>query len=220
MFIAESSTAQFDDFKQYAFELRTIATQNLAPQRIEEYLQIIYKDGGGLAMCNNVMDYIVVVLGKYLQMMVAYYIFKEEPDRVTSQFEHFNEQYAKLVRVFEKVTGRAYKPGQKSVATVKPIPRPANHKAAPALPPNLELNDFLEKNGISGLRELFAQQGITLEDVLEMDKSEVEDLGIPLYRDRKLLLRAIQNHKEENGKYSMFLYIYSILQRVFSNFPN
>merc|ERR1712013_653485 len=85
-------------------------------------------------------------------------------------------------------------------AAVKPIPRPANHKAAPALPPNLELNDFLENNGISSLREFFLQKGITLDDVLEMDKNEVEELGIPLYRDRKLLLRAIQNHKEENDQ--------------------
>ena len=51
VFITESSAAQFDDFKQYAFELKTIATQNLAPKRIKEYMKIIYQDGGGLPMC-------------------------------------------------------------------------------------------------------------------------------------------------------------------------
>ena len=102
VFIAESTTAQFDDFQQYVFELKTIATQNLAPKRIQEYMTIIYKEGGGLSMCQYVMDYIVVVLSKYLQMMVSYYIFREDSARVTSQFEQFNEHFEKNFKYFCK----------------------------------------------------------------------------------------------------------------------
>ena len=35
-----------EDFKQYAFELKTTAAKYLGPKRIKEYLVIIYRDQG------------------------------------------------------------------------------------------------------------------------------------------------------------------------------
>ena len=40
----------FEDFQQYAFELQTCAAKNLNPQRVKEYLRIIYQQQG-LAVC-------------------------------------------------------------------------------------------------------------------------------------------------------------------------
>ena len=79
----------FEDFRNFAFELQTDAKAKLNPKRIREYLEII-KDTSGADMCCVVFHYIIVVLGKYLQMMVAYHIHKEDPDRVTKEFEFFN----------------------------------------------------------------------------------------------------------------------------------
>ena len=36
----------FEDFQQYAFELQTCAAKNLNPQRVKEYLGIIFQQQG------------------------------------------------------------------------------------------------------------------------------------------------------------------------------
>merc|ERR1719400_2286924 len=82
----------FEDFQQYAFELQTCAAKNLNPQRVKEYLRIIYQEQG-IAVCQATMEYVALVMGKYLQMLVAYSIFKEDPDQVTDHFEQFNRDF-------------------------------------------------------------------------------------------------------------------------------
>ena len=111
----ESSSASFDDFQQFSFELQTIARQNFAPQRIKEYLMIIYLENGGLAMCQNVLDYFIVVLSKYLQMMVSYHIYKEDLVKVAHNFEQFNQLYESFCTIFMEVTTTVYKPGCKGI---------------------------------------------------------------------------------------------------------
>ena len=110
----------FEDFQQYAFELQTIAVQNLAPERIRVYMKIIHQEGG-LPMSQMAMEYVLLVLAKYLQMMVAYSIFKEDQDRVTILFETFNRHFTKLNQVFEEVTGEPFKPGQEITLPSKPV---------------------------------------------------------------------------------------------------
>ena len=87
----------FEDFKEQAFALQTTEKKSLDPKRIKEYLQIVFKESG-VGMCQEVMKYVFLVLGKYLQMMVAYNINKDEPDtnRVTKLFEQFSQKYSKL----------------------------------------------------------------------------------------------------------------------------
>ena len=62
-------------------------------------------------MCTVVFHYVIVVLGKYLQMMVAYHVFNEDLDGVIDDFSHFNENYEKLVNHFTDVTGAEFKAG-------------------------------------------------------------------------------------------------------------
>ena len=59
----------FEDFRQYAFELQTTAVKNLAASRIKEYMVIIHEQQGAV-MCQGAMEYVIIVMGKYLQMMV------------------------------------------------------------------------------------------------------------------------------------------------------
>ena len=93
----------FEDFQEYAFELKTTTAQSLAPKRIKEYITVVHMEHG-LEMAQAGMEYAVVVLSRYLQMMSAFYIFKEEPDRVRAQFEQFNEHYNKLCQVLPQAT--------------------------------------------------------------------------------------------------------------------
>ena len=104
-----------DDFPSFAFELRIIAVQNLAPKKVKEYLEIVFREKG-FRKSHDVMRFILLVHGKHLQMMVAYTVFKEDPsavqDRVMKLFDAFNKDYAALIMVFENVTGSPFMPGQ------------------------------------------------------------------------------------------------------------
>ena len=92
MFLRQRS---FKDFSNFAFELQTDAAAKLNPMRIREYLEII-KNSSGTEMCTVVFHYVIVVIGKYLQMMVAYRVHNEELDSVTDEFNHFNQNYKKF----------------------------------------------------------------------------------------------------------------------------
>ena len=116
------------------------------------------------------MEYIFLVLGKHLQMMVAYSIFKEDHDRVTILFETFNRHFAKLNEVFLEVTGEPFKPGQEvfqppnPVAPVKPTPRSMKPVVRVSNEERKGLQIFLEQHGLQNLKELIHKEGITLSD--------------------------------------------------------
>ena len=68
MFIKGS--ADIDELKSYICELQTKAMMYLEPARIRDYLKIIYEKDG-VKVCQHVMEYVVVVLAQFLQMMVT-----------------------------------------------------------------------------------------------------------------------------------------------------
>ena len=89
-------------FEYYIVELQTNFNQHLKPEKIEEYLRII-KNHHGPDMCQEMFNYILVVKSKYLQIMTIYYIHKKDIDRVTCNFERFNEHYFELQERMNKV---------------------------------------------------------------------------------------------------------------------
>ena len=56
------------DLQHYIFELQTRAAISLDPARIREYLSIIHKKDN-LQTCQNVTEYIFLILGQFLQIM-------------------------------------------------------------------------------------------------------------------------------------------------------
>ena len=144
------------------------------------------------------MDYILVVMGKYLQMLVAHSIFKEEPDRVTDYFEQFNNDFYKVCDVFKMVTNQVFKAGQevemlKPVAPVRPIQRASKPEMGVSENERSKLQQFLERHGLQELLATFLKEGVTLDDVLEMTDKDMKDLGIKAYGQRKRLLRVIED---------------------------
>ena len=95
-----------EDFQHFSFELQTVAEQSLTAERIKSYLAIIHQHRE-IEETYKVTKGILLVLGKYLQMMVAYRIFKEDNVelQVASLYETFNDQFEQLCRAFEEVTG-------------------------------------------------------------------------------------------------------------------
>jgi hypothetical protein len=188
----------FENFEGFAFELKTTATKSLQPSRIREYLEIIFEQQG-VAACQAVLEYVVVVLAKYLQMMVAYEIHRQKTEWVTAQFEQFNMNYNELVHIFAQITGEQFKPGakpapQKRVAAVRPVPRKVEDRSGQ------QLQAFLGKCSLGHLGEGLGRRGVTLEDLLEIsDDEEMMSVGIKAYKDRKKLQKAIHEHKAPKG---------------------
>ena len=58
-----------EELKSYIFELRTKAMMYLDPTRVADYIKIIFNKDG-LQTSQAVMEYIVIVLGQFLQIMV------------------------------------------------------------------------------------------------------------------------------------------------------
>ena len=94
----EGTLASFD---YYIVEMQTNFNQHLKPGKIDEYFKLILRQHGP-EMCREMFDYILVVKGKYLQMMTVYYIFKNDISRVQTNFERFNEHYFELKERLDK----------------------------------------------------------------------------------------------------------------------
>ena len=142
------------------------------------------------------MEFLLAVMNKYLQMMSAYSIYKEEPAEVAKHFEHFNEDFEEICNVFKEVTtSLEFKAGQKvkllkPVAPVKPVPRESKSDCGLSDLERTKLQKFLETHGLQELVDLFLKEGVELDDVLQMTDEEMKELGIKSYKLRKSLLRA------------------------------
>ena len=83
----------------YVFELQTTAEKYFELDRMREYLTIVHRNqGGDIAL--GVMAYIVIVLGKYTQMMAAYNIQRENTDAVVELYEWFNSRFQQFTTLF------------------------------------------------------------------------------------------------------------------------
>ena len=104
-FVLGSSNLEdtFKSLETYMFELQTVAIQNLNPRRIEEYLRAIQYDGS-VDLCEHVYNYVLVVRAKYLQISVAYYLYKNDSIRITNEFETFNRQFYELESIYTEIT--------------------------------------------------------------------------------------------------------------------
>ena len=144
------------------------------------------------------MEYVALVMGKYLQMLVAYSIFKEDPDQVTDHFEQFNRDFDEICKAFKEVTGQTFKAGQevevlKPVAPVKPMQRESKPEYGLSDQERTKMQQFLERHDLQELLAIFLKEGVALHDVLEMTDKEMKDLGIKTYSLRKRLARVIED---------------------------
>ena len=148
-----------------------------------------------------------MVKAKYLQMRVAYSIYKEEPDRVTEHFERFNKDFEQLRQVFKEVTHQEYKPGQevkmpKPLAPVKPIPReskpPLPQQQTLSIQERSDMEQFLGRHQLQELLQIFTKEGITLADVLEMTEETMKEVGVIKFALRKRLVGAVRDERGDS----------------------
>ena len=146
------------------------------------------------------MDYVLVVLGRCLQMIVSFSILKKDPDRVFRLFSDFNEQIGKLREVFRDVTKEVFKPGNaivldKLMAEVKPYVVDDNLSINVSDKDRAVMNRFLQKNNLEVLEKICIDQGIVLTDFYDMDLEEMKSVGITAHSVRKQLMEAVEAHK-------------------------
>ena len=72
---------------------------------------IILNKESGADTCRTTLNYIIVVLGKYLMMMVAYHIHKGDLDAVEEDYDKFNTDFYQLIQDFSQVTGEEFRSG-------------------------------------------------------------------------------------------------------------
>ena len=127
-------------------------------------------------------DYVIIVMGKYLQMQVAYSIYKEDLERVTDHFERFNREFEQVCEVFKEVTQQDFRPGQevkkstKPLAQVKPIPREpilTVRQYSLSDQEQLELKQFLESYQLDEqLLQILLEEGAALADLFQMTEED------------------------------------------------
>ena len=150
------------------------------------------------------MKYVFMVMGKYLQMLSAYSIYKEEPDQVTDLFEQFNRDFDQMCKAYKEVTNQTFKAGQevemlKPVAPVKPTQRESGPELGLSDHERTKLQQFLERHGLQELLPIFLKEGVALHDILEMTDHDMKELGIKTYTVRKRLLRVVEDiHASKN----------------------
>ena len=136
-------------------------------------------------MCHEVMHYIIILMGKYLQMMVAFHIHKKDPDSVAQDFTLFNTNFEKLLVTFKCVTGEDFIPGD--IPNVD-LNSDKDDKSEQIGGVSQEIELFLEKIGLICLRDIFEQEELTIEDLLKMNKTDLKDIGINQLKQRKTIL--------------------------------
>ena len=154
-----------EDFQHFSFELQTVAEQNLTAERIKSYLAIIHQHRE-IEETYKVTKGILLVLGKYLQMMVAYRIFKEDNVelQVASLYETFNDQFEQLCRAFEDVTGTLW-----SLTNVlEVVPSGCESFSFPFI-----LNVIIQNH----FRELLIEMPESREKVLKKQQHSIKRLG-------------------------------------------
>jgi len=104
MFLEDCQNTQktFELFKGFVVEARMNYNQHLKPQKVAEYLKIV-KDRQGNKACQDFYNYIIIVMGKYLQIMSLFYIYNDDASQIGVLFERFNTDFMSLNKRFNNI---------------------------------------------------------------------------------------------------------------------
>ena len=222
----------FDEFAGFVYELETTARKYFGQNSIREYLSLV-NTHSGRDTCRVVIHHVILVLGKYLQMMVAYHISKADEKAVIEDFEYANNTLKHLLAVFEEVTKEVLtfgdlpslteideklqlmdgtsevlavtnveatntSPNTSSSASNSVIATPKTKVATFSL--EQELVNLLERLELADLTDIFAREELTMKDVLDMNDDELKSVGIPLFKQRKAIMRECQDLNQKKGR--------------------
>ena len=80
-------------FKRHVFELDKDYRKSMNPDRLCEFLEDLFEQENGWKKVLDMLDYILVVEGKYLQMMSIYHSYHKNGQALEGLYETFNQHY-------------------------------------------------------------------------------------------------------------------------------
>ena len=130
----------------------------------------------------------IIVMGKYLLVLVAYDTYKGQPGQVQGHFEKFNREFGQVCEAFLEVTKLEFQLGRK----ITPV-----RQYSPSDKNQIDLEQFLERHQLEDLQGILLKEGVTLKILLKMTEEDMKELGIKKVGRKKQLLEAI---REEHGQ--------------------
>ena len=193
--------------ENYLFELQTIAQQSLNPDKVSSYLKAI-KQTEEVEMCEQMFLYVILTRSKYLQLMSAYFIFKNDTERVGVEFENFNNDFHDFLDSYRAVVGEDFSPSLTPSSIL--IQTCQNNDAGRTLPDLTETGNgsqkcetrdemqaFLHKLGLNDLHEMFVKEEITMELLPKLSDDDFKGIGVSKLGHRRKILEAVANLNKE-----------------------
>ena len=90
----------FSLYQNYMVELQTTAILYLHPEKVKTYLIALF-NSQGYYKARMAFEYAIAVRGKYLQIVCAFYLFKNDQERVEKEFDLFNQDFQELMTIQE-----------------------------------------------------------------------------------------------------------------------
>jgi hypothetical protein len=99
---AQNLEQTFQQMEYHIFELQANAKKSLNPIKVSSYLNSI-KATETIESFQQKFSYVTSTKSRYLQLMCAYYIFKNDTDRVGIEFDRFNQEFNVLFGVYQEI---------------------------------------------------------------------------------------------------------------------
>ena len=198
-----------DTFKylsNFIFELETDAYTSLRPERIEHYLQAL-STMKRPKVVDESFQYVLMVRGKYLLLVSAFYLFNNDLERVEKEFESFNEDFEELMKIHTNLNL-----ADTQVEEEKSYPEETPEGGAQGIPletkelPDLlqnklkvkdqELEEFLKGLNLDHLYDKFVGEDYDFEILCMSSKDDLNDLG---FLSRGQQFKIMKGISELNG---------------------
>ena len=102
---ANNLEVTLENISYFIFELETEANNCFNLEHIESYL-CMSSMFQSLDTSKDIFRYIVFVRAKYLQMVAAFYIYKNDVARVNAEFIAFNDFFARIKDMYQETFGK------------------------------------------------------------------------------------------------------------------
>ena len=189
----------FSDFDNYITELHTIAIQSLKPEKISQYLE----ETSRLKEEDEVKEtfnYVILVRSKYLLLVSAFYMFRDDSQRVELEFKMFNEDFEKIMDLHDRMVCKDFPYGDnEAMADVETQTSPELPDIAKMTIPNdMKLELFLNELDLHYLYPKLVHEHVDYEALMICREKNLREIGLKV-GERIKLLNGIKEKKKQKS---------------------
>ena len=181
----------FNDLNNYNYELETIAFQSLNPDKIAQY----FKESSRVKEKSEVQEmfnYVIMVRSKYLLLMSAFYMFRDDTERVEKEFRMFNFDFEKIIQLYEEMKEDNFQSALIDSSNIEESDKSnlaAVAKHGSNSKEDKKLQDFLFDLELGYLYPGLIEEQVDYDTLVQCGKDELIELGLK-FGERKKLLNA------------------------------